>query len=324
MSNTFEERAFEIFKNHCSNEEDNDYASNLIKALIDIISESKEQTMQGLTRNIKQSAEYIVEKSQTSGFLGSRTNLFLKSTASIFQHYINKGLQYYGGDNMEELKQNLKKVGKELLDIASQSKDKIRVNALEFLQNGITILIFGHSTVVADSLIFGANKGIKFSCIVCETRPKCEGYLMYKKLTSHNIPCKFICDSALGTAVEEADLVLVGAEAVVENGGIINRIGTYTAALCAKSLKKQFYVLAESFKFARMFPLSQKDLPEGVKNSQDFDVVGDTYGLKKENINILNPVCDYTPPNLITLLFTDVGIFTPSAVSDELIQIFNN
>ncbi len=32
---------------------------------------------------------------------------------------------------------------------------------------------------------------------------------------------------------------------------------------------------------------------------------------------------DYTPPNLITLLFTDVGIFTPSAVSDELIQIFN-
>jgi len=28
---------------------------------------------------------------------------------------------------------------------------------------------------------------------------------------------------------------------------------------------------------------------------------------------------DYTPPEYITLLFTDIGIFTPSAVSDELI-----
>jgi hypothetical protein len=39
--------------------------------------------------------------------------------ASIFQHYINKGLRVYGGENMIELKQNLKKVAKELLDVAA-------------------------------------------------------------------------------------------------------------------------------------------------------------------------------------------------------------
>jgi len=33
-------------------------------------------------------------------------------------------------------------------------------------------------------------------------------------------------------------------------------------------------------------------------------------------------MCDYTPPDLITLLITDLGIFTPSAVSDELIKLF--
>jgi translation initiation factor eIF-2B subunit alpha len=53
-------------------------------------------------------------------------------------------------------------------------------------------------------------------------------------------------------------MVLVGAEAVAENGGIINRAGTYTTALCAKALRKPFYVFAESFKFAReLFPLAQ-------------------------------------------------------------------
>jgi len=102
------------------------------------------------------------------------------------------------------------------------------------------------------------------------------------------------------------------------------KVGTYTAALCAKALKKQFYVLAESFKFARMFPLSQRDLPADIRNSNDFEVVGESFGLTKEDIKVLNPLCDYTPPDLITLLLTDVGIFTPSAVSDQLIQIFNN
>ena len=31
---------------------------------------------------------------------------------------------------------------------------------------------------------------------------------------------------------------------------------------------------------------------------------------------------DYTPPSYITLLFTDLGVLTPSAVSDELIKLY--
>ncbi|EFN71762.1 Translation initiation factor eIF-2B subunit alpha [Camponotus floridanus] len=39
--------------------------------------------------------------------------------------------------------------------------------------------------------------------------------------------------------------------------------------------------------------------------------------LKKEH-----PLVDYTPPHYISLLFTDLGILTPSAVSDELIKLY--
>ena len=31
---------------------------------------------------------------------------------------------------------------------------------------------------------------------------------------------------------------------------------------------------------------------------------------------------DYTPPSYITLIFTEIGILTPSAVSDELIKLY--
>ena len=37
----------------------------------------------------------------------------------------------------------------------------------------------------------------------------------------------------------------------------------------------------------------------------------------------VNPRSDYTPPKYITLLFTDIGVFTPSAVSDELIKLYH-
>lgn len=31
---------------------------------------------------------------------------------------------------------------------------------------------------------------------------------------------------------------------------------------------------------------------------------------------------DYTPPQYLTLLFTDLGVLSPSVVSDELIQLY--
>ena len=42
----------------------------------------------------------------------------------------------------------------------------------------------------------------------------------------------------------------------------IYQIGTYTMALCAKEMNKPFYVLAESFKFVRLYPLNGRDLPK--------------------------------------------------------------
>lgn len=61
------------------------------------------------------------------------------------------------------------------------------------------------------------------------------------------------------------DLVLVGAEGVVENGGVINKLGTYQIALCAKALNKPFYVAAESYKFARLYPLNQQVQSRGAR-----------------------------------------------------------
>lgn len=41
-------------------------------------------------------------------------------------------------------------------------------------------------------------------------------------------------------------------------------------AVCAREVNKPFYVLTESFKFSRLFPLSQQDLPKEYKVNMHF------------------------------------------------------
>jgi translation initiation factor eIF-2B subunit alpha len=39
-------------------------------------------------------------------------------------------------------------------------------------------------------------------------------------------------------------------------------------------------------------------------------------------LKLVTPTRDFTPPQFLTLLFTDLGVLTPSAVSDELIKLY--
>ncbi|ORY48452.1 IF-2B-domain-containing protein [Rhizoclosmatium globosum] len=104
----------------------------------------------------------------------------------------------------------------------------------------------------------------RYSVIVTESRPSQNGQKSVDALMRLGVPVKLIPDSAVGFVMEKVDMVLVGAEAVVENGGLINQMGTYQIALVAKAANRPFYAVTETHKFVRMFPLSQSDveLPE--------------------------------------------------------------
>lgn len=177
------------------------------------------------------------------------------------------------------------------------------------------ILTISRSRVVLETLELAANSNKRFHVLVTRSSPEDTGIEMCDSLRKAGIECTLILDSTVGYIMETIDLVMVGAEGVVESGGIINRIGTFTMALCARAMDKPFYVLAESFKFSRLFPLNQRDLPNDYKY--------DKRALRAEDgVAAAHPLVDYTPPAYITLLFTDLGILAPSAVSDELIKLY--
>uniref|UniRef100_A0A7S1VK85 Uncharacterized protein n=1 Tax=Grammatophora oceanica TaxID=210454 RepID=A0A7S1VK85_9STRA len=193
----------------------------------------------------------------------------------------------------------------------------------------MTILIHGWSRVVAAILLEAAAQQKRFDVVVLEGRPDACGAKSAAFYAAEGVPTRLVLDNAMGYMLaEEVDMVLVGAEAVVENGGIVNQMGTLGLSMCAKACGKPFYVAAESYKFARLFPLSQKDFP-----GQDSVAATTTSFVDTTNNNtapvelpssveVENPPSDYTPAEYITLLFTDLGVLTPSAVSDELIRLY--
>ncbi|XP_059532480.1 translation initiation factor eIF-2B subunit alpha isoform X3 [Myotis daubentonii] len=180
------------------------------------------------------------------------------------------------------------------------------------------ILTHAYSRVVLRVLEAAVAAKKRFSVYITESQPDLSGKKMAKALCHLNVPVTVVLDAAVGYIMEKVDLVIVGAEGVVENGGVINKIGTNQMAVCAQAQNKPFYVVAESFKFVRLFPLNQQDVPDKFKYKADtLRSVQTGQDLREEH-----PWVDYTPPSLITLLFTDLGVLTPSAVSDELIKLY--
>jgi translation initiation factor eIF-2B subunit alpha len=109
-------------------------------------------------------------------------------------------------------------------------------------------------------------------------------------------------------------------------------------ALVANALNKPFYVAVESYKFARMYPLTQRDTLQQAKNpfsaiptlgklpSSQQSQLASIQATTQASQSIINELdmlrVDFTPAKLITLLFTDLGVLTPAAVSDELIKLY--
>ena len=87
-------------------------------------------------------------------------------------------------------------------------------------------------------------------------------------------------------------------------------------AMCTRTQNKPLYVVVENFKFVQLFPLNQQDILFKYK-AATLQSVRTGRDLKEEH-----PQVNYTSPSLITLLFTDLGVLTPSAVSDELIKLY--
>lgn len=320
-----------------------------IKVLLCVIQRSTANTMMGLQDELKSASDHMLQfahQESNSVLLGGRSHIALASGCELFLSYVTRCFLELP-DFTACIAQVLER-GERFAGISVAARDRIAEVGQNFIQDGQTVLTHGWSRVVASLLLKASKQNKHFEILILEGRPDASGAKAAKVFADAGIPTTVLLDSAVGYVMEKVDLVIVGAEGVVENGGIVNKIGTYATAIAAKELGKPFYVAAESYKFARLFPLNQSDLPESMSdNPSQLDFVDTThytnhtteqqpqqpsttttipglvdYSKYGDMVKVKNPKCDYTPAKYITLLLTDLGVLTPSAVSDELIRLY--
>ena len=154
------------------------------------------------------------------------------------------------------------------------------------------------------------ESGKNIKVIATETRPVQQGSrLTAFELKHDGIDVSLIPDTAVGYTLANnlVNKIIVGADRILKTGHVFNKIGTYQIALLAKHHNVPFYVAA---------PLSTFDLssnPEDVviEQRKSSEVTG--IGEKKtapNDINVINPAFDMTPPELISGIITENGVIT--------------
>lgn len=128
---------------------------------------------------------------------------------------------------------------------------------------------------------------------------------------------------------------LLPAHAVMANGGLVAPSGSHIVALAAQENSVPVVCISGLFKLCPMFPhdgedtlndlvspasvMEYKDIMSGSSNSN----YGDIDEHKLEDVEFVNPVHDYIPPQLVKLYVTNIGAFQPSYIYRLLAEYYH-
>ena len=159
-----------------------------------------------------------------------------------------------------EVRKTLVERGRRFTARLERSRETIGELAVPFFRDDCCVLVHGYSRVVLAVLRRARERGRAFRVVCTESRPDSMGFRMAAEISRLDIPVHVVLDAAAAAVMDHIDFVLCGSQVICESGGIINKIGTYQLSLVAREFGKPFYVAAESFKFQRLYPLSQADV----------------------------------------------------------------
>jgi translation initiation factor eIF-2B subunit beta len=117
----------------------------------------------------------------------------------------------------------------ELIEELDGIQQQISDQALEHVHSNEVILTFGYCRTVHLFLREAAKKR-QFQVVVAEGAPSYEGQKLARDLASDGIHTTCITDSAVFAMMARANMVVIGAHAVLANGGMLGMVRATTRA----------------------------------------------------------------------------------------------
>ena len=222
------------------------------------------------------------------------------------------------GDSVEQIRELVISEAKKMADEDIEINKAMGKNGSVLFDDNDTIMTHCNAGALA-TVAYGTALGViratresgkNVKVIATETRPIQQGSrLTAFELKHDGFDVSLIPDTAVGYTMANGlvNKVVVGADRIVKTGHVFNKIGTYQVATMAKQHGIPFYVAA---------PLSTIDLQTRAEDviieMRKGDEVTGIGGKKTapDEINVINPAFDMTPPELIAGIITEKGVAT--------------
>lgn len=143
---------------------------------------------------------------------------------------------------------------------------------------------------------------------------------MLEALKKKKIQGTLIPDSNIFAIMSRVNKVIIGTQAIMANGGLVTHSGAYMLALAAQAHSVPVFVVSSVTKLTPLYPFDDTTFNE-LRSPQIFGLDLDHKG--KENVEVLVPVYDYVPPELVSLFVTNLGGQTPNYIYSVLSEFYN-
>jgi len=193
-------------------------------------------------------------------------------------------------------------------------RETLELNFHTFLEENkrvpLKIMLISYSSTIINLLL--KNKEFNFEIYVLESRPLLEGQRVAEILSPH-FKTHLIIDVAMGTYIDEIDLVLVGADSILIDGSVVNKIGTFPLAVLANARKINVYVACDSYKYnlkshyRYSILIAEKPLKE-VYDKQ----------ITNNFLEVHNYYFDITPAKYISGIISDLGVLDNKEFLDKV------
>ncbi|KAI0317580.1 eukaryotic translation initiation factor 2B beta subunit [Amylostereum chailletii] len=189
--------------------------------------------------------------------------------------------------------------------------DTIGKSAKDHIHSDEIILTIGKSKTVEMYLKYAAHY-YKFTVIVAETGPSYGGHDMARSLSALGISTFLVPDSSIYALMSRVNKVIIGAHAVLANGGMFAVTGSLLAATAARAHSTPVVVCAGQFKLTPLWNLYHE---YGALDFADPNsVLGFDEGELVDKVDVVNPYYDYVRPELVDVYVTNDGDHPPPSI----------
>jgi translation initiation factor 2B subunit (eIF-2B alpha/beta/delta family) len=189
---------------------------------------------------------------------------------------------------------------------------RIADHADSYIRSGAKVLFHSYSGSLIQILERAAATASDLTFMFTESRPYRESLRVVDALKDTPVAFVGYSDASMAAAAADADLVVVGADALFRDGSFANKIGSLPLALSCRYVGTPYYVVTE---LSKLFMGEVEDV--AMEQRPPAELAEDWELWRSGRITVRNQFFERVPADLVTAYLTDEGVLSPQRLAQR-------